>query len=659
MAQPSTPVSIQLGRFKRLPRRSAHTWQGGIVRMPMWIDSPSGGNPFRPWGAVWVTKPDGLVGTELAQSSETPGADLAVTALIELALRYQDRLMGRPGRLEVVDAELGAAVVAALGDPAVAVDVVPELTEVRHVLRALAEHQQAGTPIPDLLSAAGVTVEDVRQFAAAAERFYRAEPWQHLTNDDPMTVDLPGLDKRARCATVMGNAGLQYGIAFHASQKDADAMYGGRGVLDVRKAYWSITFSRADEMPITDLELWEDYRLPLAGDEAYPVPMGYGPGDVFSRPSRKLLRNFTAVLAALAHSSEQEFDTGRWAKHVEAGTDQAEVTLTLPHVWQVGDSSPSRAPSRHDRRANERLQAEIGRFLEGKDFATLDEANAAVQERFSGRTIDDIERTASTPLERAQDLVYEAFEAVGRRRVILARQAMAISPDCADAYVILAEAAAGPVRALPFYEQGVAAGERALGVARFEQDAGHFWGIIETRPYMRARLGLAQTLVELGRVEEALAHFRELLRLNPGDNQGVRDLLLGELVRARRDDEALKLLQEYKDDFAANWAYTWALVDFRNGRRAEAEAAAARAFEVNAYVPDVLVADPDDLPPTGDSVMCGGPDEAIAYVEHVGDVWHETPGAVEWLRREATKHGRGARGARGSRSGGRPSRRRR
>jgi hypothetical protein len=138
----------------------------------------------------------------------------------------------------------------------------------------------------------------------------------------------------------------------------------------------------------------------------------------------------------------------------------------------------------------------------------------------------------------------------------------------------------------------------------------------------------------------------------------VRDLLLGELVRARRDDEAATLLREYKDDIAANWVYTWALVDFRNGRRAEAEAAAARAFEVNAFVSDVLLADPDDLPQTGDSVMLGGPDEAIAYVEHVGDVWHETPGAVEWLRREMSKHGRGARGARGGRSGGRPPRRR-
>jgi hypothetical protein len=30
----------------------------------------------------------------------------------------------------------------------------------------------------------------------------------------------------------------------------------------------------------------------------------------------------------------------------------------------------------------------------------------------------------------------------------------------------------------------VAAGERSLGPKAFEEDAGHFWGILETRPYM-------------------------------------------------------------------------------------------------------------------------------------------------------------------------------
>jgi ST7 protein len=45
-----------------------------------------------------------------------------------------------------------------------------------------------------------------------------------------------------------------------------------------------------------------------------------------------------------------------------------------------------------------------------------------------------------TTLSKAQDLMYEAFESDDpRRRVELARQALELSPDCADAYVLLAE----------------------------------------------------------------------------------------------------------------------------------------------------------------------------------------------------------------------------
>jgi hypothetical protein len=50
------------------------------------------------------------------------------------------------------------------------------------------------------------------------------------------------------------------------------------------------------------------------------------------------------------------------------------------------------------------------------------------------------ERYASRPHHRAEDLVYEAWEAPGPRRAELARQALALWPDCADAYVLLARA---------------------------------------------------------------------------------------------------------------------------------------------------------------------------------------------------------------------------
>ncbi len=59
--------------------------------------------------------------------------------------------------------------------------------------------------------------------------------------------------------------------------------------------------------------------------------------------------------------------------------------------------------------------------------------------------------------------MYEAWNAQGARRAQLARKALEISPDCADAYVLLAEEKARTLgEARDLFVQGVAAGERAL-----------------------------------------------------------------------------------------------------------------------------------------------------------------------------------------------------
>jgi tetratricopeptide (TPR) repeat protein len=161
-----------------------------------------------------------------------------------------------------------------------------------------------------------------------------------------------------------------------------------------------------------------------------------------------------------------------------------------------------------------------------------------------------------TPLAKAQALMYQAFEEPDeQKRLQLAKDALAVSPDCADAYVLLAEHATSRKEALRLYEQGVAAGERALGVEAFQRDAGHFWGLLETRPYMRARLGLAHSLRAAGRRDEAVEHLRDMLRLNPNDNQGVRYTLAGPLLFLDRDDDLDRLLQQY-DEPSATWAYT-------------------------------------------------------------------------------------------------------
>ncbi len=65
---------------------------------------------------------------------------------------------------------------------------------------------------------------------------------------------------------------------------------------------------------------------------------------------------------------------------------------------------------------------------------------------------------------------------------------------------------------------------------------------------MRARHGLALTLLTLGEDAAAMEHFRAMLKLNPNDNQGIRYLLLGSLLQ-HDDVPALRaLLADYPDE---------------------------------------------------------------------------------------------------------------
>src|SRR5947209_27138 len=78
-----------------------------------------------------------------------------------------------------------------------------------------------------------------------------------------------------------------------------------------------------------------------------------------------------------------------------------------------------------------------------------------------------------------------------------------------------------------------------------------------------APLGLAHALWTAGRREEAVGHLQDMLRLNPNDNQGVRYTLAGFLLFLDRDDDLARLLRQYPDEASAAWAYTKALLAFR------------------------------------------------------------------------------------------------
>jgi len=241
-------------------------------------------------------------------------------------------------------------------------------------------------------------------------------------------------------------------------------------------------------------------------------------------------------------------------------------------------------------------------------------------------------------LDEAEELVYQAWEAPSRKRAIqLAQRALELSADCVDAYLLLADLEAETdEEAIDLYRKAVEIGRRTLGKKAFHEDIDHFWGLIDTRPFMRAMDSLANSLRYTDGEPEAIEIWREMLRLNPGDNQGVRYRLLALLVEMNRNEEAEALIEEQGEDFLADWAYARALLAFRReGDTAQSQALLAAALAKNAHVPQYLLAK-KKLPKTRENFIRPGEEsEAISCTEAYLLSWRLTPGAAEWLARES------------------------
>lgn len=72
----------------------------------------------------------------------------------------------------------------------------------------------------------------------------------------------------------------------------------------------------------------------------------------------------------------------------------------------------------------------------------------------------------------------------------------------------------------------------------FEEYAGHFWGILETRDYMRARFAHVEGLMKVkdyAAIDAALDHLLDMLRLCRSDNVGVRDLVPAMFLRLGKE----------------------------------------------------------------------------------------------------------------------------
>lgn len=267
----------------------------------------------------------------------------------------------------------------------------------------------------------------------------------------------------------------------------------------------------------------------------------------------------------------------------------------------------------------------------------------------------------------AQHTIFQTDENPGASiQELQARVQFALTLDhtCTEAYLLeggIEERQGHYHEALISYTQAMELAAEKLGPEAFTK-AGrkevHFWYSTGTRPYMQARTAIAYVLWQkLGNLPAALDHFRALLDLNPGDNQGNRFAIICCLLEHGDDETLGEALQRYftsTDDYGEEtdlretcWWYTNACWKFRRvsqsserSTRQAASKALRAAFSCNTHVPYFLL-NQEALVDFGepDAFSRGSLEEAVWYALLSLKGWQQTPGALDWFGAAARRAG--------------------
>lgn len=260
----------------------------------------------------------------------------------------------------------------------------------------------------------------------------------------------------------------------------------------------------------------------------------------------------------------------------------------------------------------------IQTFLEGMDAALARKRDTLVAKREASEALFYDSLEASTTEEEWDLLTHALDEDPGNAAVLL---------SLLDFLVVTLDEEILALRKI------VALGERRLGKKGFKEYAGHFWGCLETRPYMRARAWLADALYEAGKADEALAEREALLTLNPNDNQGVRHLLLPTYLERQQLSDAARLLDAFKDECEWSTTFAWGRVleRFLSGDEPGAAQALTVARKQNGFTEAHLLGHRRQSKYLPESYAPGSKEEADCFAESLNKAWGAHPAALKWL----------------------------
>ena len=202
-------------------------------------------------------------------------------------------------------------------------------------------------------------------------------------------------------------------------------------------------------------------------------------------------------------------------------------------------------------RETEKLFKDLHKYMEehSTDILTEDDAHRLANEFMAQYNLNIPTPVTADTAKTSDDYLELAYDASTLKDAVkYAKKALELDPNNYDAEVMLLTSKnTDDTKLTKDLSNAVQRATKHMSdEGYFEDDSiGHFWGIVETRPYMRLRSEYMQALVECGMIGKAREEGEELIRLCENDNLGVRYQLMHIYAYFEDEQAALNLHQKY------------------------------------------------------------------------------------------------------------------
>ena len=228
-------------------------------------------------------------------------------------------------------------------------------------------------------------------------------------------------------------------------------------------------------------------------------------------------------------------------------------------------------------RDSEKVFREINKYMKenADENMSMDEMNDLVQkfmEQYNSNLPEEItEETAKT----ADDYLDLAENANTKAQALnFAKKAVQLDQDNLDAKKMVEELTTEhPYEMVGKYQKLIEYGKKIMDREGYmnENSIGDFWGISETRPFIRLYSSYLDLLVDCGMMRMATTVGEEIIRYNINDNLGIRYILMHIYAYLEDEKSMLTLYKKYDEQDESQMLLPISILYYKLGNFEKAE----------------------------------------------------------------------------------------